>query len=162
MANTDMELSLDWEGLFKSLQLTAMNQKNVSEQMGILTEGYKELKEEQLSVRSTLGSISNEIELLKSEQFVKPYQQSQYEPAIKNRVADLLRSVGRIDDKDVWSGFMKKCWSDCKTKSVMVGNRGVYTEKGNHEKLLNYIGQWNPEGYGGAIGYVNHLDGLRK
>lgn len=40
----------------------------------------------------------------------------------------------------------------------MVGKRGVYTEKCNHTKVLNYVGNWTPEGYGGVSGYINHLD----
>lgn len=157
MENNNTEAILDWDGLFKSLQLTALNQKNVTEQMGILTSGFKELKSDNLLMRSEIDRTNERIDTLEKEQFVRPYQQAQYDPAIKSRVSDLLKDIGYIDDKEMWRSFMRKCWYDCKSKSVMVGTRGVYTEKANHERVLDYIGRWTPEGFGGAIGYANHL-----
>lgn len=157
MENENTNGLLDWEGLYKMLQLSALNQKNTDKQMGILVEGYKEVKGETVTLRSDFTKLSERMDLIESEQFVRPHQQAQYEPAIKNRVADLLRDAGYIDDKEMWQKFMRKCWSDCKTKSVMVGKRGVYTEKCNHSMVLEYIGNWTPEGYGGAIGYINHI-----
>ena len=158
MANENKEEILDWEGLFNTLKLTALNQKTMNEQMGLLAEGFKEVKRETTSLRVDISTVKERMDIIEGEQFVRPYQQAQYEPAIKSRVADLLRGVGRIDDKDLWQKFMRKCWSDCKTKSVMVGKRGVYTEKCNHARVLEYIGEWTPEGYGGVAGYINHLD----
>lgn len=158
MANENKEEILDWEGLFNTLKLTALNQKTINEQMGLLAEGFKEVKRETTSLRVDMSTVKERMDIIEGEQFVRPYQQAQYEPAIKSRVADLLRGVGRIDDSDLWQKFMRKCWSDCKTKSVMVGKRGVYTEKCNHAKVLEYIGEWTPEGYGGVAGYINHLD----
>lgn len=76
---------LDWEGLFKSLQLTALNQKNTDRQMGILIEGYKEVKGETVTLRSDFTKLSERMDLIESEQFVRPYQQAQYEPAIKKQ-----------------------------------------------------------------------------
>lgn len=162
MENNNTGAVLDWDGLFKSLQLTALNQKNVTEQMGILTNGFRELKSDNIAMKSEINKTNERLDTLEKEQFVRPYQQAQYDPAIKGRVADLLKDAGRIDDKEIWKCFMRKCWSDCKNKSVMVGNRGVYTEKANHDRVLQYIGNWIPEGYGGAVGYINHLDAKEK
>ena len=95
---------------------------------------------------------------IKETEYIEPFEAREFHNAIKSRVGDLLNGINRIEDKYLWRCMMCKCWNDCKKYSMMAGNAGVYTKKRHYKEVLNYIGGWEPEGYGGLTGYINHLD----
>lgn len=77
---------------------------------------------------------------------------------INNRVELLLRPHDRFD---LFGSFAKKCRSDCKKHSYMLGKGAVDTKVMYYSELLKYIGNWEPVGWG-TDGYIHHLDSLRE
>lgn len=113
------------------------------------------LGEQQKATDQKIDDLTNYI---KETEYIEPFEVRELHNAIKSRVADLLGSINRIEDKYLWACMMRKCWGDCKKYSMMAGNAGVYTKRRHYNEVLNYIGGWEPEGYGGLTGYINHLD----
>lgn len=80
--------------------------------------------------------------------------------AIKSRVKDLLDDSGRIGD--MFGLFTAKCRIDAQRYSYYRGVNAVDTKRMYYRELLEYIGKWTPEGYGGVSGYISHIDEKRR
>lgn len=90
----------------------------------------------------------------KENEYISPAECQEIATAIQNKVTDILFSKGRMD---LYGKFAKKAWADAKKYSNVVGKGGVYTKRRHFAGVIDYIGVWQPYGYGSA-GYIEHLD----
>lgn len=94
----------------------------------------------------------------KDKEIIDASEVSNIAKCIKNRCIDLLKDSERLD---LVGKFMVKCRVDLRDNTHYIGRSGVYTKKLYYQSILDYIGNWTPEGWG-THGYINHLDALSR
>lgn len=113
-----------------------------------------------MGVKEDISSIREDFEAEKARnrdrERIEADEVNHITQAIKSRVSDLLSNSGRIDD--MFGKFTAKCRVDAQRYSYYRGRNAVDTKVMYYETLLEYIGNWTPEGFGGVTGYLNHLD----
>lgn len=148
--------------LMDVVQQTAFNVAGISEQMGIIKSSVDNLKVNHARLEDRVNN--NEIEFqqyreaARQKERVEAEEVKEYEDTITNRVTELLKDRGRFD---LFGVFKRKCWCDAKRHSYMLGKSGVDTKKMFHQDVINYIGTWQPHGYG-TDGYIEHIDSERS
>lgn len=158
----EQEQNMTMQQVQNAFGQTAIQLGSIADSLGVMSTAIKKhdneirtLGEQQKATDQKIDDLTNYI---KETEYVNPPETREFDNSITSRVTDLLRSINRIDDKYLWGCMKRKCWSDCKRYSMMVGTGGVYTQHRHYNEVLNYIGGWEPEGYGGLTGYINHLD----
>lgn len=160
----DTEIILENESELKTIvRQTAFNLNAVSEQMGLVNAKLKahegrlaSLEDKTSLVASDLGNFK---EYVKENEYIEPEKVDKLRIAMGNRVVDLLSdmNLSKSEFGEYYGKFMSKFWWDCKKHSYAVGKAGVYTKNRHYEDLMKYIGEWQPEGHGSAVGYIDHL-----
>lgn len=158
----EQEQNMTMQQVQNAFGQTAIQLGSIADSLGVMSTAIKKhdnairtLGEQQKATDQKIDDLTSYI---KETEYIEPFEVRELHNAIKSRVADLLGSINRIDEKYLWACVMRKCWGDCKKYSMMAGNAGVYTKRRHYNEVLNYIGGWEPEGYGGLTGYINHLD----
>lgn len=150
----------DSNDLMEVVKQTAFNLSAVSEQMGIIASEIKSLKVSVMEQEAKVSDVANDLAQYKESQrqkeWIEPSDAQEYEDAISDRVAELLKPVDRFD---LFGKFKMKCWCDAKKHSYMRGHSGIYTKKMFHQDVIDYIRSWQPYSYG-VYGYIEHLDEL--
>ena len=160
-------MSNELNNLNEIVKQTAFNLNAVSEQMGLVNSKLKahetklvDLEEKTSFIESDLGDFKKYV---KENEFIDPEKVEMLRITMGNRVADLLSPLNLTQPEfgEFYGKFMSKFWWDCKKHSYAVGRAGVYTKARHYEDVLSYVGQWQPEGYGSAAGYIDHLRARR-
>ena len=152
----------------KIVEQTAFNLSVVSKQMGLLQTKVEDheirLKEIDEKADKVDRGLSDLKLYVNEHEYIEPADVEKIKTAMKNRVRDLLSELQltQTEFRDYYGKFMNKFWIDCKHDSYAVGKAGVYTKKRNFKDLITYIGQWQPEGYGSATAYIDHLKISRR
>lgn len=94
----------------------------------------------------------------REKEIIDAYEVANLSKCIKNRCVELLAECDRLD---LVGKFMMKCRVDLKENTHYIGRAGIYTKKQHYQLILNYIGDWTPDGWG-THGYINHLDALER
>lgn len=153
----------DFNKFLNTVNQMAVTAQTTSEQMGIVTTMVKDHEIRIRNNENDYSGLRNDFETYKTQQsekeFISPDKVQNIRQVMTNRVADLLKSHNI--SHDYWQPFMRKAWTDAKSKANVVGKAGVYTKEMHYEDAINYIGRWIPEGYG-VEGYVEHLNIVRK
>ena len=140
----------------------ALREATTKEQMGVLVEDMKSERIARLALDSRESSHYEEFlqyqEKQRQKERVDEAAAKEYGIAISNRITDLLSERNRFD---LFGSFSKKCWIDAKKHSYMVGKHGMYTKQMYHTDVINYIGTWEPYGWG-VDGYIEHLDSMKN
>lgn len=142
---------------------TAFNLNAVSEQMGLVNAKLKAHEGRLASLENKTSLVASDLgnfkEYVKENEYIEPEKVDKLKIAMGNRVVDLLSglNLSKSEFGEYYGKFMSKFWWDCKKHSYAVGKAGVYTKNRHYEDLMKYIGEWQPEGYGSAVGYINHL-----
>ena len=108
-------------------------------------------------------TLKKDIRFIADNEYVSPAERQKIADAVKNRVTDILRikNFTPRQYKYYYRQFAKKIWIDAKRDSMAVGRGGVYTKHRHYKEVINYIGVWEPEGYG-IDGYFEHLRMIRS
>lgn len=145
------------------VQQTAFTVKAISEQMGIVESKVKNHENRITTLEERTESQYKEFvnfkEIVKENEYIEPEKVEKLKVAMGNRVVDLLSplDLSKSEFGEYYGKFMSKFWWDCKKHSYAVGKAGVYTKQKHYKLLMEYIGEWIPEGYGSAEGYIAHL-----
>lgn len=148
------------EQLQNALGRLALSSNAIAESVGVIQNTLVEHNREIMCVKEDLSSFRDDFEAEKARnrdrERIEADEVNHITQAIKSRVSDLLSDSGRIDD--MFGKFTAKCRVDAQRYSYYRGRNAVDTKVMYYETLLEYIGNWTPEGYGGVSGYINHLD----
>lgn len=136
-----------------SFQMSAM-----SKQMGIMTNEVQNL-------RVGYERHDAEIEQIKKRQkeneHITPHQRQELKICVENRVGMVLKDIGEPIPSPHYGAFARKCWSDSKRFSKVVGTGGVDTRSVDFEDCKDYIGKWTPHGWS-VRGYIDYLENRKK
>ncbi len=147
------------EQLQNALGRLALSTNTVAESVGVIQKTITEHTRQIMSVKEDVSSIREDLEAEKARardrERIEADEVNNVTQAIKSRVADLLSEVDRLD---MFGKFTAKCRCDAKRHSYYRGTNAVDTKRIYYRELLEYIGKWTPEGFGGVAGYLNHLD----
>lgn len=158
MSNT----SITFEQMQGIVNQTAMNVSVMSDNLGIITHTVKNVVNDVKSIKEEIGTLRNDFEaqkqLTKDRERVDQDEVDGITNTIDNRVTDILKQCNRYD---LYGSFCSKCRHDARKHSYYRGRAGWGTKKMYLPELIEYIGAWTPEGWG-IVGYINHLDVLRK
>lgn len=137
----------------------ALSSNAVAESVGVIQNTLTEHGRQIMGVKEDISSIREDFEAEKAKnrdrERIEADEVNNVTQAIKSRVADLLSEVDRLD---MFGKFTSKCRCDAKRHSYYRGTNAVDTKRIYYRELLEYIGNWTPEGFGGVAGYLNHLD----
>ena len=147
------------EQLQNALGRLALSSNAIAESVGVIQNTLVEHNREIMGVKEYLSSFREDFEAEKARnrdrERIEADEVNNVTQAIKSRVADLLSEVDRLD---MFGKFTSKCRCDAKRHSYYRGVNAVDTKRMYYKELLEYIGNWTPEGFGGVAGYLNHLD----
>jgi len=155
--------TIDISQLLQITQNTAMSVNAQSQQMGLVLSTVEGLKQD-------VGSIKQEMDVLKRETTVTRIQANHIQSAIHSRVAELLKlkfdggkvAVGSIGtDAKYRGGFISRCYTDARRKSKL-GTPYYATLRCDYNEVMEYIEAWEPEVSGGKEGYKRYLDIRRE
>ena len=156
-----MSNEYDFTEVANVVKQTAFNVAGMNEQMGLMKSaidnlkiGHARLEDKVISNEDEFGRFK---ESLRQRERVEAEEVQEYDDAIRNRIGDMLGQRNRMD---LYGAFARKCWIDSKRHSYMRGKSGVDTKRMYHNDVLNYIGTWEPYGYG-VDGYIHHIDESR-
>lgn len=142
---------------------TALNIHSMNEQFGILAQEMKGIKtttrQNTVDIENLNTDFQNYKQAQKDRERIDGTERQEISNSITNRVSTILSYYNRFD---LYKPFARKCWSDCKKYGYVVGDRGVDTKVMYYSDALNYIGNWEPVGHGGSIGYINYLDAKKE
>ena len=148
------------EQLQNALGRLALSSNAIAESVGVIQNTLVEHNKMIMKNREDYASLKEDFEaekaLRRDRERIEADEVNHITQAIKSRVSDLLSGSGRIDD--MFGKFTAKCRVDAQRYSYYRGRNAVDTKVMYYEALLEYIGNWTPEGYGGVSGYINHLD----
>lgn len=148
------------EQLQNALGRLALSSNAIAESVGVIQNTLTEHGRQIMGVKEDVSSIREDFEAEKARnrdrERIEADEVNHITQAIKSRVSDLLSDSGRIDD--MFGKFTAKCRCDAKRHSYYRGVNAVDTKRMYYKELLEYIGNWTPEGFGGVAGYLNHLD----
>lgn len=151
------------EQLQYALGRLALSSNAVAESVGLIQKTITEHTKQIMGVKEDLSSFREDFEAEKARnrdrERIEADEVNNVTQAIKSRVTDLLTEANRFD---VFGKFTAKCRCDAKRHSYYRGTNAVDTKRIYYRELLEYIGNWTPEGYGGVAGYLNHLDEFPK
>ena len=147
------------EQLQNALGRLALSSNAIAESVGVIQNTLTEHGRQIMGVKEDISSIREDFEAEKARardrERIEADEVNNVTQAIKSRVADLLSEVDRMDR---FGRFTAKCRCDAKRHSYYRGVNAVDTKRMYYKELLEYIGNWTPEGFGGVAGYLNHLD----
>lgn len=140
-----------------NFQVTAL-----SKQMGINTSAIKRHEVEITGLKEDFSSFKEiyeqDKEIAKQNEYISPAERQELADALTNRVTDICKSH---DCFNLFGEFKRKGWADSKKYANVVGTGGVYTKKLHFRDAIDYIGTWQPHGYG-VTGYIEHLKNRKK
>ena len=152
------------EQLQNALGRLALSSNAVAESVGLIQNTLTEHNREIMRVKEDISSIKEDFETEKARardrERIEADEVNHVTQAIKSRVKDLLDDSGRIGD--MFGLFTAKCRADAQRYSYYRGRNAVDTKRMYYRELLEYIGKWTPEGYGGVSGYISHIDEARR
>lgn len=147
------------EQLQNALGRLALNSNTIAESVGLMQNTLVEHHKAIMGVKEDISSMREDFEAEKARnrdrERIEADEVNNVTQAIKSRVRDLLSDVDRFDK---FGSFTSKCRHDAKRHSYYRGTNAVDTKRMYYKELLEYIGNWTPEGFGGVAGYLNHLD----
>lgn len=161
-------MSNDLQQINDIVQQTAFNIRAISEQMGIVESKVKNHETRLTSLEEKTDREYNEFinfkKYVKENEYIEPEKVEKLKTAMGNRVVDLLSPLHLSQSAfgEFYGKFMSKFWWDCKKHSYAVGKAGVYTKERHFNDLMEYVGEWIPEGYGSAKGYIDHLEAKKQ
>ena len=142
----------------------ALSSKMVADSVGVIQNTVVDHEKRIMKNSEDYASLRKDFEeekaLRRDRERIEADEVNHITQAIKSRVKDLLDDSGRIDD--MFGKFTAKCRSDAQRYSYYRGRNVVDTKVMYYEALLEYIGKWTPEGYGGVSGYISYLDRKAK
>ena len=141
----------------------ALSSKALAESLGVMQTTIVDLGKRMMRSEEGISSLREDFEAEKARnrdrERIDADEVENITQAIKNRVTDLLKDVDRFDK---FGSFTAKCRCDANRFSYYRGKNAVDTKRIYYRELLEYIGKWTPEGYGGVAGYINHLDSIQN
>ena len=147
------------EQLQGALGTLTISTKTIANSLGVLQSAVSEHSMKLMQHDEEIASFRQDFEAEKARnrdrERIEADEVNHVTEAIKSRVKDLLDDTGRFD---LFGKFCAKCRCDCKRHSYYRGINAVDTKQMYYRELLEYIGNWTPEGFGGVSGYINHLD----
>lgn len=136
----------------QNFQVSALNK-----QMGINTSA---INRHEIAITGLKEEFSNfkeiyeqDKEIAKQNEYISPAERQEVADALTNRVTDICNAH---DCFDLFGEIKRKGWADIKKYANVVGTGGVYTKKLHFRGAIDYIGTWQPHGYG-IVGYIEHL-----
>ena len=151
------------EQLQNALGRLVLSSNAVAESVGVIQNTLIEHSRQILGVKEDISSIREDFEAEKARnrdrERIEADEVNHISEAIKSRVVDLLSEIDRLD---LYGKVAAKCRCDAKRHSYYRGINAVDTKLIYYAELLEYIGKWIPEGYGGISGYVSHLDSIKR
>ncbi len=138
---------------------------NLNRQMGVLNKAVSDLEIKQNETDKKVEKLSDDIQRIDDESRITRSQGKDVKRAVAMRTAKLLSltydRTGKLTpesiniDKRYRSGFIKRCYFDCKSQSRMPGSLWD-TAKRDFEAVMEYIRNWEPPG--GTEEYKRYLD----
>lgn len=140
----------------------ALRENSMREEFGLMANHVKRQEAEIRTLDDRENSHYQEFkqfeQLSKDRERIEAEEVRDLDVQISNRVHFLLEPKGRLD---LFGGFTKKCRIDAKKHSYYRGVSGVDTKKMYFKALSDYIGTWEPKGWGTSL-YIEHLDRLKR
>lgn len=156
------------------LQITAMNQKSISEQMGIVTSAVKEIRGNVADVKNEINVLNERMQGYEDRIRIDRNQARRLRNAIHARCNDLLGIVyengvvtqeSLFADKHYKGGFIGRCYKDARDHSEL-GTPYTETYVKDYDEVMRYVSAWEPEmayaGISGVAGYKLYLDERRR
>lgn len=156
------------------LQITAMNQKSISEQMGIVASAVKQVIGDMGELKNQMNEFGERMQGYEDRIRVDRTHARRLKNAIHARVNYLLNieykngvvtQSSLYADKYYRSGFITRCYTDARNHSRL-GSPYTETYNKDYEETMSYINGWEPEmsfnGVSGVAGYMMYLDERRK
>ena len=156
------------------LQITAMNQKSLSEQMGLVVATVKEIRGDIAGLKNQMNVFDERMQGYEDRVRVDRNQARRIRSAIHARVNELLGIEHRngvvtesslYADKYYRGGFLSRCYVDSRNHSRL-GSPYTDTYIKDYDEVMSYIASWEPEmafrGASGVAGYKMYLDERRR
>lgn len=151
------------EQLQNALGTFVLKSNALADGIGVMQNTLKQHEKGIMQINEEIASIRDDFEAEKertrNRERIEADEVNHITEAIKSRVTDLLSKLDRFDK---FGALTAKCRCDAKRHSYYRGINAVDTKVMYYNDLLEYIGKWTPEGYGGVSGYINHLDAKEK
>jgi len=145
------------------LQLAAFNNKQVSEQMGLMVKKVSDMENRVAGVEDRMQKYEDRVRVSRS-------QAQEIKNAIHRRVDQILHighKGGVVEESSIGNdvkykgGFISRCYKDARDNSRL-GTPYYETLTRDFDETMEYIEGWRPNVDGGVEGYKKYLDIRRK
>lgn len=147
------------EEIMNMLQLAAFNNKQVSEQMGLMVKKVGDMEGRVEVIEDRMQKYEDRVRVSRS-------QAQEIRNAIHKRVDTILNiehEGGVVSDSSVAAdvrykgGFISRCYKDARENSRL-GTPYYETLTKDFDETMEYIEGWRPNVDGGVEGYKRYLD----
>ena len=151
------------EEIMKMLQIAAFNNKQVSEQMGLMVKKVSDMEGRLEVVEDRMQKYEDRVRVSRS-------QAQEIRNAIHRRVDQILHiehKGGVVSDASIGidakykDGFICRCYKDARDNSRL-GTPYYETLTRDFDETMEYIEGWRPNVEGGVEGYKKYLDIRRE